>query len=792
MARYQKTINLDWKFFRGDDTDAWFKGMDDSGWKDVTLPHDWAVTEPFSRKHSSGGGYLSGGIGWYRTRFILPEDLKGKKVWITFDGIYNNAKVWVNSYYLGKRPYGYSTYSYDISHAASFGDNPTQVSVRVHHEHTADSRWFTGSGIYRKVSVTVKDPVYIQENGVFFTTPEADNDTAAFRIENTLVNETGSPVKAILRNSLICDSGKTVACVESAVELMCGENALAQEGTVTEPRLWSPENPSLYTLKTELFTGETLRDNQTIRVGIRTFCFHPDEGFFLNGKSEKFLGVCVHHDAGCLGAAVTKKVWKRRLDYLKECGCNAIRMSHNPHMPELYELCDEMGFFVMDEAFDEWEGPKNKWSTGHNVYPPKLYGYFEDFPKWHEDDLRSMVLRDRNHPSVILWSIGNEIDYPNDPYCHPYFAETTGNNDSNKPANERKYSPDKPNAERVVTLAKKLKAIVKKYDTTRPVTAAVSFPELSNITGFCDVLDVCGYNHKDPLLTQDYPKYPGRCYVSSETNSSYPSWCLVRDNDFVTGQFLWTGIDFLGETIGWPYHGSSAGLMDLAGYPKAGYYFRRSLWQKKPVAQLVASRPLPPDIPRFYRRVADTLSWNFAPGEEINVSLFTNCLTADITLNGAPVGSFKLADFAEEGYISCKVPFQPGVLEAVAIAEDGTRVITRLETAGAPAAITAKVYDECFHADGEDIAQIEVTVVDNQGRPALSCQDIITVKVEGAELLGLENGDLSDNTDYTASFRRANHGRLLAYIRAPRTPSTVKVRFNSMSLKPLEVDLEAK
>jgi hypothetical protein len=299
----------------------------------------------------------------------------------------------------------------------------------------------------------------------------------------------------------------------------------------------------------------------------------------------KFKGVCVHHDGGCLGAAMKKEVWRRRLELLKKSGCNAIRCSHNPHMPELYDLCDELGFMMMDEAFDEWENPKNKWSTGHNVYPPRHQGYYEDFPAWHEADLRTMVKRDRNHPSVIFYSIGNEIDYPNDPYCHPMFSEMTGNNDNNKPAAERQYDANKPNMERLSVLARELVAIVKDEDSSRPVTVAAAFPELSTRIGFIDEIDVVGYNYKEHLYAEDHKRFPEKTFLGSENGHSPEAWKIVEDNSYVCGQFIWTGIDYLGEAHGWPIRGSGAGFITTAGFAKDEFNERSKLWGGKGLSE---------------------------------------------------------------------------------------------------------------------------------------------------------------------------------------------------------------
>lgn len=619
---------------------AWYKGFDDSGWRSVTVPHDWSVEQPFSKRYSSGTGYLAGGTGWYRVHFRLPESCRGKSLRVVFDGVYKNSQVWCNSYYLGQRPYGYSTFSYDITHAAAFGDEENVLSVKVVHTDLADSRWFTGSGITRKVTVLVEEPVHPTEYGVLFRAEQVEPDETdpgrrfgRARIvvrHRTDVAEglsgTYDPVR--IRTALIDAEGKAVLIMED-VTGTDGECTLS--GTLEQARLWSPEHPYLYTLRTwyraegvrpaeEELSEEAFYLADETRVGIRGIAFNPDRGFFLNGAETKLKGVCVHHDGGALGAAMEPEVWQRRLEALRECGCNAIRCSHNPHMPELYDLCDRMGFLVMDEAFDEWENAKNKWSTGHNVYPPVHEGYFEAFPAWHEADLRAMVRRDRNHPSVVLWSIGNEIDYPNDPYCHPSFASMTGNNDAHKPAAERQYDPGKPNAMRLVSIADKLERIVREEDDTRPVTLAAAFPELSAETGLFRGLDVVGYNYKEHLYAKDHGRFPEKPFLGSENGHGYGAWLAVRDCPYISGQFLWTGIDYLGEARGWPVHGSPAGILTCAGDRKPEFYRRKSFWQKAPVLAIATRRAseggedwLPMES-----------HWNYEPGEEILVKVYSN------------------------------------------------------------------------------------------------------------------------------------------------------------------------
>jgi beta-galactosidase len=764
-GRIINNINLGWKFYRGDEPSAWYKGFDDSNWRNVTLPHDWSVEEPFSEEHSSGTGYLPGGIGWYRKSISLPSNLQGKRVFITFEGVYNNSQVWCNSYYIGKRPYGYSSFTYDITDFISFGDSPNVITVKVDHKDIADSRWFTGSGIYRDVYVTVTDQVHIDTYGVFVTTPEVSEEQATVAIDVRLSNGNAKDESVQIRNVLLDQEGQVVQTVNSSVTVT-GESIKDTEQSiiVANPKLWSPDTPYLYTVRTEVSKDGELIDHVETPVGIRWFAFDPAQGFYLNGVNMKMKGVCVHHDAGGLGAAVPAKVWVRRLETLKEMGCNAIRMSHNPPASNLLDLCDQMGFLVIDEAFDEWEGVKNKWSTGHNVYPPKHFGYYEEFPQWGEIDLKEMVLRDRNHPSIIMWSIGNEVDYPNDPYCHPYFEAMTGNNDANKPAAERQYDPNKPNADRLATIARRLAKAVRECDTTRPVTAALAFPELSNLTGYAEALDIVGYNYKEHMYKDDLQQYPDRVTYGSENSSSLEAWLAVRDNDAISAQFIWTGIDYLGEARGWPVRVAGAGFMDTAGFKKTSYYYRQSLWSDKPVVFLTAMKA--DEAEKGSRRwTGGDPHWNFEAGELMRVSCHTNCEEAELFLNGRSLGSKKLAD-APRLYLTWEIAYEEGTLEVVAKAKDGVIHTCTLSTVSEPAQLQVNVDAAELHADGQDIAHIEIQITDEDGRPVYTADHPIALSIEGpGEIIGMENGNIQDLEPYSSRTRKAYRGKLLAYVR---------------------------
>ncbi len=743
-------LNLDWRFHLGDEIGADFMGWDDSAWRTVTLPHDWSVEHPFDKKNASGTGYLPGGTAWYRKHFTLPESAAGKRVRITFGGVYKHARVWINSNYLGQWAYGYSTFTHDVTAFVRPGENV--VCVRVEHDEVADSRWFTGSGIYRDVTLEVTEMCAFETDGVFATTEKVENGTATIKVRYETLGADGA--KFQLKKACGCIAAEGEACGES------GEATL----TVEDAKLWSPDEPYLYKLVAQAVKNGEVTDENVIPFGIRTIRFDCNEGFFLNGVNMKLKGVCVHHDAGCLGAAVPKAVWERRVKTIKASGCNALRTAHNPPDAHLLDVCDEMGLLVMDEAFDEWEGAKNKWWQGHNVYPPKRFGYAEDFPQWHKADLEAMVKRDRNHPSIIMWSIGNEIDYPNDPYVTPLFNEVLGNNDANKPAAERRYDVRKPDAGRLAVVAKELTGIVHNLDTTRPVTSALSFPELSTRTGYADVLDASGYNYKEQFYAEDHVRFPDRVIYGSENSHAPTAWYYVLDNDYICGQFLWTGVDFLGECKGWPVRISQAGMLDLAGYEKPLYALRKSLWTTEPYVRIAAGPA--GDEPRA--TWGQQFVWDGEEGALMNVSCYTNASKVELFLNGQSLGVKEIGD-----HDGCRamweVPFQPGTLRAVIDGAEDT-----LCTTGKAENICLKADVEKLKADGLSIAQVEVTLFDAEGRLANCDDQVVYYQLLGdAEILGIENGKPDDLTPYAETYRATYHGRALVYLRAGRMPDEV-------------------
>ncbi|MFT4093627.1 MAG: glycoside hydrolase family 2 TIM barrel-domain containing protein, partial [Niabella sp.] len=521
----------------------------------------------------------------------------------------------------------------------------------------------------------------------------------------------------------------------------------------------------------------------------------PDKGFALNGKWMKVKGVCLHHDAGVLGAAVYKDVWRRRLLNLKEVGVNAIRTSHNPQAAALYELCDELGFLVMDEAYDEWEFPKRKWLEGWNYGTPGYQGTYDFFAEWGEKDLADMVRRDRNHISVFAWSIGNEVDYPNDPYSHPILNGDGGFTQKAFGG----YKKDAPDAMRLGVIAKKLAAVVRQYDRSRPVTAGLAGVAMSNETGYPGALDIAGYNYTESRYIGDHKKYPNRVIFGSENRHDISAWKAVTDNEHIFGQFLWTGIDYLGESGRWPSRGFYSGLLDFGGFIKPRGYFRQSLWSEKPMAYLgtypVKGGHSSDDVlSQSENKEEEVLSvdawasWNYKEGQLIRVVCYTNTAKARLLLNEAEVGALKNYD-AKTGIIYWDVPYKPGVLKVEGLNAGNKVAATYTVQTHAPAAALAVVKDNSNKPHYE-VQQVTIQLVDAKGVPVTNANVDITCSVAGnGKLLGLEAGDNKDMGDYTDAVQKTFRGRLIAYVKKTGKAGAVKVTFSASGLKGVTVVL---
>lgn len=799
-------INDNWKFILNDVKDGQSVALDDSKWQSVSLPHDWSVKGQLSPTLASCTGYLPGGIGWYRKTIDIPAGKPGEKVYLYFEGVYNRSEVFLNGQSLGKRPNGYISFMYDATPFIKPGEKNV-IAVRVDHSQSADSRWYTGSGIYRDVWLVHANPVHIAQWGIY-AYPEKVKNGYKLNVEVEIQNEEKENVSLSVLNELYDATGKLVAKDRKKLTAKPGkENKLVTSLAVKNPTLWSLSEPNLYTLKTTVLKDGTVTDRTSTRTGFRFYTFDPDKGFALNGEWMKMKGVCIHHDAGVLGSAVPREVWKRRLETLKEVGVNAIRTSHNPQSTDLYDLCDEMGILVIDEMYDEWVFPKRKWLEGWNVGTPGFQGSFDIFKEWSEIDLADLVRRDRNHLSVFAWSVGNEVDYPNDPYSHKVLG---GEKAGFTQASYGGYNPDAPDAMELGDIAKRLVKVVKTYDLSRPVTAGLAGVAMSNETEYPGALDIAGYNYTEDKYDADHQKYPNRVIFGSENRHDMAAWKATRDKEFIFGQFLWTGIDYLGESGRWPTRGFYSGLLDFGGFIKPRGYFRQSLWSDKPMAYLgtyptpgrgsrsqskdVRSQQEEGDVSNYVERVPsmDAWSiWNYQKGQSIRVVCYTNADKAKLLLNGAEVGETKDYD-DNSGIIYWDIPYSAGKLEVVGMDKNNTPVSGyTIQTSTRPYALQIVRAEKEINKE-RGLAQIVLQVVDEQGVPVMLSDNEVTCWISGpAKLLGLEASNNNDMSDYTDNVHRVYHGRILAYVQATGEAGDIKVSFTSPWLEPAEITLSA-
>jgi len=776
-ARTYTDFDFGWRFSISESAMAMQPKFDDSAWPPVNLPHDWSIAGPFSPDYGSGNGYAPGGIAWYRKHFTMSPADQGKLVTLELDGVYDNSEVFLNGFFVGSRPYGFESYTCDLTPLLKFDGTDNVLAVRVDHSRYADSRWYTGSGIYRNVRLCLTDPLHLTHWGTFVTTPVVNSSSASVHVETAVENDSGRARAFTLQSDLLAPDGSVVATATTPASLNDTQSqTLSQNLDLSNPQLWSPDSPTLYTLRSRLIAGNAIVDETSTPFGVRTLAFDPNTGFSLNGVPTKFKGVCIHQDGGSVGVAIPIQIWERRLAELKALGVNAIRTSHNPPSPEFLDLCDRLGFLVMDEAFDEFSPGKNKWVVGWNQGSPSRFGYNEFFPDWSVRDISDMVRRDRNHPSVVMWSIGNEIDYPNDPFTDPSLGD--------------QYRPGNPPGADLVKWGRPLVAAVKQLDTTRPVTAALASVTMSNAVGFAQILDITGYNYQESRYDADQRQYPGRVIFGSENQHDFPSWLAVRDHPAISGQFLWTGIDYLGEARAWPARANPDGLLDLCGFVKPLGYFRQSLWSSQPMVYLCAvTRGTPANVGGDTNGPSGFETWNWPDQTPLTVSCYTNCPQVTLTLNGQPLGTKNLAD-AVNGILTWQIPFTPGVLKAVGQKDGQTICEFSLNTAGPAARIELHPDTTQLHANGKDISQIEFDIVDAQGVRVPDAAPELTFALSGpAQILGLGNADVTNSEPVQGPAHQAFQGRGLAIVQAATTPGPITLSVTSPGLAPATLTL---
>ena len=718
----------------------------------------------------SGGGYINAGTGWYRKEFTLPDNLQGKRVFVEFDGVYMNSDVWLNGEHLGNRPYGYSSFQYELTPHLKFHGERNVLAVRANVQQPC-SRWYSGAGIYRHVRLVITDPVHLAHWGTYVTTPEVTEHEATVRVETRIQNQSEAPRRVMLETVVVDDRGTTIAHSNSALTVeMDSVRVCEQFIKVPKPRMWSLENPRLYRVESKVQVNGRVVDAAVTPFGIRTFEFTPDRGFFLNNKHVAIKGVCEHHDMGCLGAAVHRRAIERQLEILKSLGCNAIRTSHNPPDPALLDLCDRMGFLVMDEAFDEWKQSKT------------MYGYGRFFDEWSGRDLTDMIHRDRNHPSIVLWSIGNEI-------------------------------PEQESAD-AYEMSKRLVDICHKEDPTRPVTSACNTPAAAVANNFSKPLDVVGINYQLPFYRTlrgtakliasetasavssrgeyNLVRVDDSLTIAKELNNqctSYdivaPGWGntaestlkAVKDAPWVAGEFVWTGFDYIGEPtpFPWPSASSYFGIVDLCGFPKDRYYLYQSQWTDKPMVHI---------LPHW--------NWQGFEGQKIPVWCFSNCESVELFLNGTSLGEKKFSD-TKELHLAWKVPYAAGTLKAIA-KNNGMAVCTdEVQTAGSPAKIVLTPDRTEINADGDDLSNIKIEIVDNNGRVCPNADNLVKFNIEGAGLLvGVGNGNSASHESFKANERKAFHGLCLAVVQSIRKSGAIKLSATSEGLQGAEASIRAK
>jgi beta-galactosidase len=764
------SFNDGWRFFKGEAAGAEQPGFGDSGWRQLQLPHDWAIEGPFDRKFNPHcGGLPFYGVGWYRKQFTLPAAAKDKFLSIELDGAMSNSRVWLNGQELGGRPYGYIGFAFDLTPHLKFGAQENVLAVRLAPEDES-SRWYPGAGIYRNVWLDVTGPVHVERWGVYVTTPEATAEQATVAARIQVRNRGSQPVNCVLQTSVRDPAGKEVGRNSSKAGIpAAGSETVATTLRVSKPQRWDIDRPFLYSLAVEVKDGARVLDRYVTPFGIRAIEFDKAKGFLLNGRRLKLQGVCLHHDLGALGAAVNRRATERQLQIMKGMGVNAIRTSHNPPSPELLEFCDKLGLLVMDEAFDMWRIPKVR------------NGYSKYFDQWGETDLRDMLRRDRNHPSVILWSIGNEIP-------------EQGRADGWK-------------------LAQRLTEICHEEDRTRPVTAGFNNSTSAIKNGLADQVDIPGFNYKPREYRQILKDHPTWIIVAAETAStvssrgvyhlpiekyekheslqltSYdviaPPWAYAPDPEFdaqekvpnVLGEFVWTGFDYLGEPTpyfqrrasseaDWPSRSSYFGIVDLAGFPKDRYYLYQSVWTAEPMVHVLPH-------------------WNWAgrEGQNIPVMCYTNAEAVELFLNGRSLGCKQRwsepvelpvgPNVSEDGKFRSKyrllwqVPYQPGTLQAVAL-KDGKPVrVETVATAGAPARIALAPDRAKISADGDDLSFVTVRIEDKDGNLCPLADNLVRFKVEGAgRIAAVDNGNPATVESFQADFRKAFNGLCLLIVRS--------------------------
>ncbi len=802
-------FNHGWKFSLVNDDTASKPDFNDSEWKAVKVPHDWSIEEGYQKENTAASsGFVPGGIGWYRKAFTLSEADKERVIQVVFDGVYNNSSVWINGHFLGKRPYGYSTFSYNLSKHLKFDGSKNIIAVKVDRTAYVDSRWYTGSGIYRKVQLIKTNPLHIKQWGVQITTPKVSPEVAEVNVTTKVENPSEAFIeKGQIKYTIIDADGKLVSEKTISVNLETSNKDILQ---VKNPKLWDLDVPNLYTLETQLFVEDRLIDDVSEVFGIRTFNFDANKGFSLNGKNFKIKGVNLHHDAGAVGAAVPKAIWEYRIDQLKAIGVNAVRMAHNPHAVELMEVCDEKGVLVMAEAFDEWNNPKGKSLVylGDNAASEEASkAYPEEFNTWAERDLKDLILRDFNHPSVIMWSIGNEIEW-----TFPHYSKTF--NDVNVESNADgydfvpNYDPvaikeafDKniEGSDPLATTAKQLVNWVKDIDTSRPTVCGSVLPSVGMVSGYGTAVDVFGFNYRMSDYDAAHKQYPNLKILGSENWGAYEEWKACEERDFVAGIFAWTGFAYMGEAGPWPRKGLEISFFDYAGFKTPRGHFFECLWKENPKVYMVTTpaetsefsftekegwkfdiQLTPPPVwnkLRLWEWYKVHPKWNYEVNKDIVVQTYTNCEEAELFLNGASLGIQKRSDFQDDNIIKWLVPYKEGELKVVGYNNGKPVDEYTLKSQGKLSKIAISSNKQDLKADGYDVAVVSIELLDENEELITDAEEDITFSITGeAENIGVDNGWEKNVSSHKTNSITTHHGKAVVFIQSTNKSGDIEVK----------------
>jgi beta-galactosidase len=752
-AGTRNSINFDsnWQFLKEDANGAENPSYDDSKWRKLDVPHDWSIEGNYDKSNPTGrgGGYLPAGIGWYRKKFTVNAADAKQKFFIEFDGVMANSDVWINGFHLGKRPFGYISFSYDLTGHLKFGKGETNImAVRADNSLQPASRYYAGAGIYRHVRLVVTNPVHIDQWGVYVSTVQVNDKKANLNIQTIVNNKSASASSIALETTILDPSGKIVKTLVSKQTIQAGKTAtIIQPLEIIQPQLWDINQPNLYKAITKIKTPKSTIDELTTTFGIRDSKFEAASGYWLNGKNIKIKGVCLHHDAGGLGSAVPLRAWERRFELLKEVGVNAIRVGHNPFAPEFLDLCDRMGFLVMNETFDTWTAAKPGGENGYNLH----------FDKWWEQDTRDMVLRDRNHPSVIIYSVGNEI-----------------RDNLNDSAGFKKY--------------KNQQDLIHELDPTRPVTMALFRPGSSKVytNGFSEIMDIVGQNYREKELVNAYLDKPERKVLGTENGHGLAEWLVLRDNPFMSGQFLWTGFDYLGEAL-WPAISYDKGLFDRTGGWKQLSMQRQSWWSDKPVVHIVRKD----DNAGVGNWVSNWTPTDFGTYDEASIEIYSNCEEVELFLNNKSMGvKSKPANDAPRSW---DITFEKGSLRAVG--KNGGKVVATTEhkTAGEPVAIILTADKPTIAKNWDDITYITAKVVDANGIVCPNVDKLITFNIsEAGNIVAVDNGNVNSHESYINSKRLTYNGECIAIVKAKSNAGKITITANSAELKSGSVTIDIK